>query len=192
MISLWVSSTNKGKLTEFKAILAQVAEVHSPAELSSYAAPKETGSTFVENARLKARALKAIVDNWVVADDSGLVVEGLGGLPGVHSARYAGERASDAENMAKLLKMLQIRSPQNRQAKFICALVVLDPNGKEYVIEEELKGSISQKTQGKGGFGYDPIFIPEGQSQTLAELGAAFKNQHSHRAQAIRSLKQLF
>lgn len=193
MVKLWVATTNKGKLDEFKNILMGVAEIHSPSELSAYATPKETSATFVENARIKAKSLKAVVsDGWVVADDSGLVVDGLNGLPGVHSARYAGEKASDAENIAKLLKMIQIRSPGNRKARFVCALVVYSPDGQEHVIETEFNGEISQKVAGKGGFGYDPVFIPEGQTKTISELGSAFKNQHSHRAKAIRSLKQLF
>ena len=193
MVKLWVATSNKGKLSEFKNILMDVADIHSPAELSSYSSPKETGTTFVENARLKAKSLKAVVkDGWVVADDSGIVVEGLNGLPGIHSARYAGEKASDAENVAKLLKMVQIRTPANRQAKFVCAFVVYSPTGEEHVIETEFQGSLSLKVSGKAGFGYDPIFIPEGESKTLAELGAAFKNQRSHRAQAIRALKALF
>ncbi len=192
MVKLWVATTNKGKLSEFKNILMNMAEIHSPSELSAYSTPKETGSTYVENARIKAKSLKAVVDGWVVADDSGLSVEGLNGMPGVHSARYAGEKASDAENMAKLLKMVHIRSPLQRAAKFQCAFVVYSPDGQEHVIEAEFTGQIAQKVQGKSGFGYDPIFIPEGQTKTLAELGAAFKNQYSHRAQAIRALKQLF
>lgn len=193
MIQLWVASTNKGKLDEFKNILMGVAQIHSPAELSAYATPKETGSTFVENARIKARSLhKVKPDQWVVADDSGLIVEGLNGMPGVHSARYAGEKASDAENVAKLMKMVSLRTAGNRRAKFVCAFVAYAPSGAEHVIETEFNGEIAQKVAGKSGFGYDPVFVPEGEKQTLAELGAAFKNQRSHRAQAIRALKALF
>ncbi len=192
MIQLWVATTNKGKLDEFKNLLMNVATIHSPNELSSYYPPKETGQTFVENARIKARSLKAVAKGWVVADDSGLVVEGLGGLPGIHSARYAGEKASDHENVAKLLKMIGLKSSGNRKAKFVCAFVAYSPEGVEHVIETEYAGEISNKVLGKTGFGYDPVFIPEGQTKTLAELGSAFKNQHSHRAQAIRALKQLF
>ena len=192
MIQLWVATSNKGKLNEFKNTLMGVADIHSPAELSAYTAPKETGASFVENARLKAKSLHAVVGGWVVADDSGLEVEGLGGLPGLHSARYAGEKASDGENISKLLKMMQIRCAGNRKAKFVCAFVVYSPNGKEHIIETEFAGTISPKVAGKGGFGYDPVFIPEGETKTLSELGVAFKNQRSHRAQAIRALKAVF
>tara|TARA_Y100001935_G_scaffold255111_1_gene266591 strand:+ start:331 stop:924 length:594 start_codon:yes stop_codon:yes gene_type:complete len=192
VISLWVATTNKGKLSEFKNILMNVAELHSPSELSAYTAPKETGTTFVENARIKAKSLHAVTGGWVVADDSGLVVESLGGLPGIHSARYAGEKASDGENISKLLKMMQIRSGGNRKAKFVCAFVAYSPSGEEHVIETEFEGEISQKVSGKSGFGYDPVFIPKGETKTLSDLGAAFKNQHSHRAQAIHALKAVF
>lgn len=191
MIDLWIATTNQGKLNEFRNLLMNVVKIHSPSELKSYFSPKETGTTFVENARIKAKSLKAMVDGWVVADDSGLIVEGLGGMPGIHSARYAGDKASDGENVAKLLKMMQIRTPGNRAAKFVCALVVISPTGEEHVIETEFTGKISQKSQGTTGFGYDPVFVPDGFEKTLSELGLAVKNQHSHRAKAIQALKKL-
>ncbi len=167
-------------------------ELHSVLELKTYAAPPENGQTFTDNARIKAKTLKAIKPGvWVVADDSGLEVEGLGGLPGIHSARYAGPKASDGENVAKLLKMLQIRSPLNRKAMFRCVLVAYDPQGQEHVIEGTVSGQISDRVRGTTGFGYDPVFIPEGRSQTFSELGLAVKNQLSHRAKAIRELTAL-
>lgn len=192
MTSLWVATTNQGKLNEFRNLSDGVAEIHSLSELSFYAPPPETGKTFEENARIKARSLKAVRPGvWVVADDSGLEVEGLGGLPGVHSARYAGEKASDGENVAKLLKMVQIRTSLNRKAQFRCVLVAIDPNGKEHVINGIVEGQISPAARGKGGFGYDPVFIPEGHDKTFAELGASVKNQISHRGTAIRELLSL-
>lgn len=192
MINLWVATTNQGKLNEFRNLLAEHAEVHSVSELAVYSAPPENGQSFTENARIKARSLKAVkAGQWVVADDSGLEVEGLGGLPGIHSARYAGDKASDGENMAKLLKMLQIRSPGNRKAQFRCVLVAYDPNGGEHVIEGIVKGQIANAARGKVGFGYDPVFIPEGHDKTFSELGLAVKNQISHRAKAIRELLTL-
>ncbi|HMN68584.1 MAG TPA: RdgB/HAM1 family non-canonical purine NTP pyrophosphatase [Bdellovibrionales bacterium] len=190
--ALWISTTNKGKLNEFRNLMNDRVEIHSVAELNSYFAPPETGKTFVENARIKAKTLKAIKPGvWVVADDSGLEVEGLGGLPGIHSARYAGDKASDAENVAKLLKMLQIRSPGNRKAQFRCVLVAYDPTGAEHVIEGGVVGAIASTARGTVGFGYDPAFIPEGHDKTFAELGLAVKNQISHRAKAIRELLAL-
>lgn len=189
---LWVATTNQGKLNEFRNLMSAHVQLHSLAELGYYSAPPETGATFADNARTKARTLKAIKPGeWVVADDSGLEVEGLNNLPGVHSARYAGENAGDAENVAKVLKMLQIRSPQNRKAQFRCVLVAFDPDGKEHVLEGVVRGQISTTARGKGGFGYDPIFIPEGHDKTFSELGGAVKNQISHRAIAIRELLSL-
>jgi XTP/dITP diphosphohydrolase len=190
--SLWISTTNQGKLNEFRNILGGSVEIHSVAELPNYYAPPETGKTFTDNARIKAKTLKALKPGtWVVADDSGLEVDGLGGLPGVHSARYAGDKASDGENVAKLLKMVQIRSAANRKARFRCVLVAYDPSGAEHVIEGTVEGSISTVAKGKGGFGYDPVFIPEGKEQTFSEMGIAAKNQISHRAKAIRELMAL-
>ena len=191
MIEIWVASTNQGKLNEFRNILTNKAEVHSALELKVYSSPKETGSTFVENARIKAKSLKSMKPGvWVVADDSGLEVEGLGGLPGVHSARYAREKASDAENNAKLLKMVQIRTASNRSAQFRCVFVVYSPEGVENVIEGIVKGTISTSAKGTGGFGYDPVFIPQGETKTLAELGIAFKNKVSHRAKAVSAFME--
>lgn len=189
MTQLWISTTNQNKLNEFKNILGDKVEIHSVSELGFYSAPPETGTTFADNARIKAKTLKALKPGtWVVADDSGLEAEGLGGLPGVHSARYAGDKASDGENVAKLLKMIQIRSAGNRKAKMVCVLVAYDPEGREHVVEGAIQGQIALTARGKSGFGYDPVFIPDGQSKTYSELGAAIKNQSSHRSQAIREL----
>lgn len=193
MIALWVATTNTGKLNEFKSLLSERGfEIHSPAELKTYSAPPENGATFVDNARIKARFLKAMrPGTWVVADDSGLEVDGLNLLPGVHSARYAGPKASDGENNAKVLKMLQIRSPMNRKARFRCVLVAFDPRGKEFIVDGVIEGTITEQERGKAGFGYDSIFVPEGETRTFGELGMPYKNKVSHRAQAIRKLAEL-
>lgn len=189
MNQLWISTTNQGKLNEFRNIMSQQVEIHSVAELGFYAPPPETGKTFVENAQIKARTLRAMKPGvWAVADDSGLEVEGLGGMPGIHSARYAGDKASDPENVAKVLKMVQIRSAGNRRAQMRCVLVAYDPSGTEHIIEGIVTGQISTTAKGTTGFGYDTIFIPDGYDKTYAELGAALKNQTSHRSQAIRQL----
>lgn len=192
MIELWISTTNQGKLNEFRNIIGAQSDIHSVGELKFYSAPREDGKTFEDNARIKARTLKALKPGvWVVADDSGLEVEGLGGMPGIHSARYAGEKAGDAENVAKLLKMIQIRSAGNRKARMVCTLVIFDPSGKEHVVHGVIEGQIATTARGKTGFGYDPVFCPEGQDKTYAELGAAEKNKTSHRSQAIRKLLAL-
>jgi len=189
-LELWVATGNRGKLNEFKMLLHHLEpaglEIHAQSELPVFSPPPENGQTFLENARIKARALKAVKPGtWVVAEDSGLCVEGLNGLPGIHSARYAGPKASDSENVAKLLKMMTLRPMPNRKAAFVCTLVVYDPNGNEHVFEGRLEGEIATSARGTQGFGYDPVFIPEGETKTLAELGLAYKNKVSHRSRAI-------
>ncbi len=190
-MKIWLASSNKGKRKEFENLLADLpVELHGPEELSYYTSPEENGDTFIANARIKAKYLAASVnEGWVLADDSGLECEGLNNMPGIHSARYAGDKASDAENVAKLLKMIKLRT-NNRKARFVCALVAIDPNGQEYVFEGELKGSIASKQMGTGGFGYDPIFIPDNHEQSLAEMTSAEKNRLSHRANALKLFKE--
>lgn len=194
-MELWIATGNKGKLSEYKLLLRELAELnlHSQGEIASFTPRPEDGKTFEDNARIKAKTLRAVKNNvWVLGEDSGLVVEGLNGLPGIHSARYAGPKASDSENVAKLLKMMALKPMPNRNAKFVCVTVVYTPQGEEWVCTGELKGTIALKPAGLHGFGYDPVFIPEGQNQTLAELGDGYKTQHSHRAQAAKAfLKKL-
>ena len=191
-MKLWVATSNKGKLDEVRHILGDCGmEIKSLAELGSYTSPPETASDFVGNARIKAKSLHAVKpEDWVIADDSGLEVDGLNKLPGVHSARYAGDKASDAANTAKLLKMMSLRSATNRQAQFVCVVVAINPEGQEFVFEGFLKGEISRQQRGTNGFGYDSVFIPEGFDKTLAEVNAAEKNRISHRAAALRDFRK--
>lgn len=189
-MEMWIATGNKGKLSEYKQLLRELADlkIFSQADISSFTPRPEDGKTFEENARIKAKTLKAVKNTaWVLGEDSGLVVEGLGGLPGIHSARYAGPKASDSENVSKLLKMMTLKPMQNRNAKFVCSVVIYTPTGEEWVLTGEMKGTISQKPAGLHGFGYDPVFIPEGQTRTLAELGPGYKAQHSHRSQAVKA-----
>lgn len=195
-MELWVATGNQGKLNEFKMLLNRVVQgglnLHAQTELPVFAPPPENGDSFVANARIKARALKAVKPGtWVMADDSGLQVEGLNGLPGIHSARYAGPNARDGENVAKLLKMMTLRPMANRKAAFVCVIVAFDPQGQEHVFEGRLEGEIAKAARGTHGFGYDPVFIPAGETQTLAELGLAHKNKVSHRAKAVAPLMPL-
>ena len=191
-MELWLATGNRGKLIEFQTLLPQL-NIHTQNEMSYFTAPEETEKTFTENARLKARALRAVKNNvWVVGEDSGLEGIGLNNFPGVHSARYAGPRATDQENIAKLLKMMSLRSAQKREARFQCFMIAYSPEGKEHLVQGTLNGSISERPRGTEGFGYDPVFIPVGQQKTLAELGLTFKNQISHRAQAIKKLQELW
>lgn len=185
---LWIATGNKGKLEEYKLTLAKIPglQIFSQADLPHFTPRPENGSTFLENARIKAKSVKALkAEHWVLGEDSGLEVTGLGNLPGVHSARYAGPHARDSENVAKLLKMMQIRTPADRSAQFRCVTVAIGPDMQEWVFEGTLKGHISTKVTGTLGFGYDPVFVPENESKTLAELGTAYKLKHSHRAQAL-------
>lgn len=187
-MEIWIATGNKGKLDEFKLGLKALPDVQifSQSDLKSFSPMPENGETFVANARIKAKSLKAMKPNvWIIADDSGLEVQGLNNLPGVHSARYAGPRARDSENVAKLLKMMQIRNVTPRSAQFKCVLVIYNPEGVEFVFEGELKGAIASKPAGLMGFGYDSVFIPEGETKTLAELGPGYKIQKSHRAVAL-------
>ncbi|MCB0378522.1 MAG: RdgB/HAM1 family non-canonical purine NTP pyrophosphatase [Bdellovibrionales bacterium] len=191
-MEIWLATNNKGKVAEFQKMLEGLNfEVHGQVELSYFSQPPENGDSFEANARIKARALKSVKPEvWVVADDSGIVVDGLGGLPGIHSARYAGEKARDSENNAKLLKMMTLRSATHRKAHFHCCLVAYDPEGNEHIFQGDLHGNISKVAKGSGGFGYDPIFIPDGFEKTLAELSPGEKNAISHRGKAFKELVQ--
>lgn len=187
-MELWIATGNKGKFDEYKLTLGKTPEIKlfSQADLPYFTPRPEDGQTFLDNARIKAKSVKALKsEHWVLGEDAGLEVEGLGNLPGIHSARYAGPSARDSENVAKLLKMIQIRSAANRKAQFKCVTVVLTPQNEEWIFEGLLKGQISTKVAGTMGFGYDPIFVPEGETKTLAELGPAYKIQKSHRAMAL-------
>lgn len=188
-MDVWFASFNPNKLKELKFVLANQlpeAVLHTADSINGYSAPPENGANFVDNARIKAKNLAAVKPGcWVLGEDSGLVVPAMGGLPGVHSARYAGEKASDSENVAKLLKMLNLRGVMDRSAHLHCSLVCISPDKQEFVFTGELKGKIALKPAGQLGFGYDPVLIPEGQEQTLAELGPAYKNAHSHRSKAL-------
>lgn len=194
-MELWIATGNTGKLKEYALQLKSVPDLqlHSQNEIAGFTTRPEDGATFLDNARIKTKTLKSVkANNWVLGEDSGLEVAGLGGLPGVHSARYAGPKASDMENNAKLLKMMQIRAVTDRSAQFVCTTVVYTPEGEEWVFTGAMKGQIAKAPKGTMGFGYDPVFIPEGETQTLAELGPGYKLQKSHRAQALAEfLKRL-
>ena len=179
-------SRNEHKARELRAALPEWAiELVGADEL-----PEEVGGTFVENALAKARFGRAVgeADAWTLGEDSGLEVEGLGGRPGVRSARYGGPAASDAENVAKLLGELEGIEGDGRRARYVCALVAISPRGETLETIGTLAGRIAHETRGGGGFGYDPVFVPEGETKTVAELGDAWKSKHSHRGQAARAL----
>lgn len=148
--------------------------------------PEETGTTFVENALLKARAAADQTGLVAIADDSGLEVDALDGAPGVRSARFAGEPSDDAANNALLLRRLAAVPPEKRAARFRSVVAIVTPDGSEFVSEGTLEGTVLRVPRGSSGFGYDPLFVPLGLDRTLAELTMEEKNRISHRGQAVR------
>lgn len=180
-----LASANPGKLRELQAFMPPDVEVVSADEVG-VTLPPETGSTFTENALLKARAAAQQTGLVSIADDSGLEVDALAGEPGVRSARYAGPEASDDDNIALLLRRLAGVPPERRTARFRSVVAVVTPDGTEFVGEGTLEGRISSEPRGSGGFGYDPVFQPLCETRTLAEMTLEEKNRVSHRAQALR------
>lgn len=181
-------SRNEHKLRELRALLPDwEIELLEAAE-----EPAETGETFYENAVAKARFGRSVggQDLWIVGEDSGLGVEGLGGRPGIRSARYAGEHATDEENVRRLLDELAGIGTEGRRARYVSELVLLSPEREEFRGTGTLSGRIAEEQRGEEGFGYDPVFVPEGETQTVAELGDEWKREHSHRARAARALAQ--
>ncbi len=166
----------------------------SAKDLSFYSAPQEDGTSFLENAWIKAKAMKPLTPptDWLIAEDSGIEVEALDGLPGIHSARYAGNSSSDMMNNDKLLKMLNFKSNGSRKARYFCQIVALGPKGQSFEASGECTGSIANGFSGSGGFGYDPIFIPNGFECSMAEISLKEKNKISHRKKAFtKFLSQL-
>ena len=153
--------------------------------------PEETGETFVENARLKARHVHAALGGaeWVLADDSGIEAAALQGAPGVRSARYAGEDATDEQNLAKLMGALA--ESDDRRVRYVAELVAIAPDGGEVTARGELTGTLAAAPRGTGGFGYDPAFVPDGETRTVAEMSPGEKDAISHRARAARALLPL-
>lgn len=151
---------------------------------------EETAATFAGNALIKVRDVAARHPGvWVMADDSGLEVEALGGAPGVHSARYAGKQGDTAANNALLLK--NMCGVDDRRARFVCSIALVDPSGKEHSVEGSCKGRILHSAAGGGGFGYDPLFVPDGFDRSFAELSAEEKNSISHRGRALAAMREL-
>ena len=189
---LLLASANQGKLRELRTILDGLglelvgldeAGLGEPPEV------EETGETFLENALLKGRAYGAWSGLAAVADDSGLEVDALGGAPGVRSARYAGPGAGDQANLDKLLAALEGVPPERRSARFRCAAVLVDPDVGEWHAEAAWEGRVLDAPRGTGGFGYDPVFLPDGWELTSAEVDQATKDAASHRGKAFRALR---
>jgi XTP/dITP diphosphohydrolase len=183
-VRLLLATRNDHKAREFAALLAPHEVDPLPA---SVMLPPETGETFESNALAKARAAAAATGRIAIADDSGIASEALGGAPGVRSARYAGEHASDEENLAKLLR----EAPAGSAVAYVCALAYVDPHQPvEHVVEGRCTGTLAAEPRGSHGFGYDPAFVPDDRDDglTMAELDPADKDAISHRGRAARAL----
>ena len=193
-MQLIIATSNIHKVEELDALFQGVLpfKVCSAMICGGMPLVNEDGETFIENAKKKAIALKHIApsDAWILADDSGLLVDALDGEPGVFSARYAGEQASDKQNIDKLLKVLQSVPVRQRTARFNCALCLINPDGCIMHFAGACEGRIAMYATAGAGFGYDPVFIPNGYSHSFAELGDATKSEISHRALAVRSMYQ--
>ena len=181
MSHIVVATANAHKVEEYRRLLdGQDVELMSLADYPGYPEVEENGTTFAENASIKAAAASSSCEAAAFADDSGLEVEALDGRPGVYSSRYA---ASDPERIAKLLKELD--GVENRRARFVCAIAIAFNGEVLEVFEGEVKGTITLEPRGKDGFGYDPVFLPDGCDKTFAELSGAEKDKISHRANAF-------
>jgi XTP/dITP diphosphohydrolase len=186
---LILASGNAKKRAEILAILDGLEVEVVPMTDLGLEGPEEDGATFEENALKKARTVAAAAGEPAIADDSGLEVDALGGAPGIRSARYAGPGASDRDNNAALLRALDGVPAARRTARFVCAAALVTPAGEEHVERGTMAGRILDSPRGRGGFGYDPYFVPEGEQRTSAELEPAEKDAISHRGAALRALR---
>jgi len=185
-----LATHNLHKIREFREMLKHLAQfdILSLLNYPNYTLPAETGKTFEENAVLKAVDAAKTLNLWVIADDSGLVVPALKGAPGVFSARYAGDDATDAENRQKLLKAMLDMSGMDRHAYFECVLALAGPEGLKKSVSAKVEGEIATQERGRNGFGYDPLFMKHEYGQTFAELPENTKNRISHRWKALERL----
>ncbi len=193
-----VATTNPGKIAEIRAMLGGEVKWLSLADMGQIAEIEEDGSTFAENARKKALGYARAAGLWTIADDSGLVVDALGGAPGVKSARFSGDKPKeedrtliDHRNIAKVLELLKDVPEDKRTARFVCCLCLASPEKSLIETEGTLEGLITHREIGKNGFGYDPVFLVPDLNKTVAQLSADEKNAISHRGNAIRKLKPL-
>lgn len=186
-MDLLLATRNSHKTREFRELLGDRFELKDLRENPEIVMPKETGSTFQENAILKAVTISKHVDGLVIADDSGLEVDALNGAPGIYSARYAGENATDTSNVDKLLRVLE--NVRQRSARFRCVIALARAGKVLHTFEGVAEGAIINIPRGKRGFGYDPVFQPTGFEQTFAEMAPELKNRISHRAKAAAALR---
>lgn len=193
MKKIIIATKNKGKAKEFKQFFSNFnIQCKSLLDLdNTYPEVEETGTTFAENAIIKAETGAALLNMPVIADDSGLMIDALDGKPGLETARYAGEHKSDEDNMQKVLQELKRVKTEDRTARFIAVLAIAKP-GEETIVQEGIcEGSIAYEKAGTNGFGYDPIFIPNGYLKTMAQLSSDEKGLISHRSHAFKQLEKL-
>jgi len=193
-VKLLLATRNPGKLAELRRIISDELglgagfEVLGLADVREYPEAPETGATFAENALAKARDAVAATGLPAVADDSGLAVDALNGMPGVLSARWIGRHGDDVGNLELVLGQLADTPDERRGGAFVCAAALVVPGGEETVARGEWRGQLIREPRGTNGFGYDPIFVPDGEQRTSAELSAAEKDAASHRGRAFRAL----
>jgi len=180
---LIIATRNAHKTSEIRAMIGEQFEVLDATAFPDFPEIEETGTTFLENARLKAEGISRHVEGWVLSDDSGLEVDALAGAPGVWSSSYGGEEGNHSRNNARLMEEMEGKA--NRSARFRCTMVLARNGKEEAYFSGIVEGSIIAELRGTKGFGYDPLFIPEGHDQTFAELGDTVKNTLSHRARAL-------
>jgi len=188
---LLLATRNKGKLAELQRLLADAVpgvEVVGLADVAEYPEAPETGATFADNALLKAREAAAHTGLISVADDSGIAIDALNGMPGVLSARWAGTRKDDTANLQLVLEQLADVPDERRGGAFVCAAALVTPAGAETVVEGRMPGRVIREPRGSNGFGYDPIFVADGKQLTNGELPPAEKDAISHRGKALRAL----
>jgi XTP/dITP diphosphohydrolase len=190
-IRLVLATRNAGKLAELQRLLAGAVpgvSVVGLRDVREYPEAPETGATFAENALLKAREAVRYTGLPAVADDSGITVDALNGMPGILSARWSGRHGDDPANTALLLAQIADVPDERRGAGFVCAAALVTPEGGEWVLERQWRGRVVREPRGTNGFGYDPVFVPDGLELTSAELAPAEKDARSHRAQAFAAL----
>ena len=187
-----VATRNQGKIREIREALKGLGlRIYALSDFPDVPEIEEDGKSFIENALKKARFYSKVFGKLTLADDSGLEVDGLKGMPGIYSARYSGERASSLENNQKLLKEMEGIPLSKRGARFKCIMAVVSPNGKEAMTEGSCKGRIGMREKGRRGFGYDPLFILQKYGKTMAELSLKEKNRISHRGKALRKINKI-
>lgn len=186
-----LATSNPGKVREYVELGGSSVEIQLPENFRDFPEFDESAPTFAENATGKALHYSRYSSDWVLADDSGLVVPALGGAPGVHSARYAGPNATDAERCGKLLRALSEMSGESRRAHFVCVIAIARHGRATLIVSDRANGLISKAPRGQGGFGYDPLFFFPELGRTYAELSGEEKNQYSHRGKAFRKVLKL-